>query len=219
MKKGFTLIELLIVIILILIAISLPNFLEAQVRAKVVNARAEMRGIAPAIQSYLTDWKRYPADGFELIGYSGYPEENPQIWVQLTTPVPYLSSMPVDEFHVALEDTQGNQRSEKNQTYRYYADIWRCLASGNNHVRIPGAPDECTLNAGAKGRAWPAPFDPDTAFLGAWVLYSPGPDRKHNFGEWYMHRLWNSIPALQANAPYSPTNGTMSIGDLIYWGN
>ncbi|MBW7937580.1 MAG: prepilin-type N-terminal cleavage/methylation domain-containing protein, partial [Candidatus Omnitrophica bacterium] len=37
-KAGFTLIELLIVIaiILILISIALPNFLEAQMRAKVV---------------------------------------------------------------------------------------------------------------------------------------------------------------------------------------
>jgi len=41
-KKGFTLIELLIVIaiILILIAIALPNFLEAQIRARMTRAKA-----------------------------------------------------------------------------------------------------------------------------------------------------------------------------------
>lgn len=40
-RPGFTLIELLIVIaiILILIAIALPNFLEAQIRAKVTKAK------------------------------------------------------------------------------------------------------------------------------------------------------------------------------------
>jgi prepilin-type N-terminal cleavage/methylation domain-containing protein len=72
-KDGFTLIELLIVIaiVLILIAIALPNFLEAQIRARVVNAQAEMRGIEPAVASYLQDWKRYPADGFELPPYPG----------------------------------------------------------------------------------------------------------------------------------------------------
>ena len=50
MKKGFTLIELLIVIaiILILIAIALPNFLEAQIRAKVVNSTAEMKSLESA---------------------------------------------------------------------------------------------------------------------------------------------------------------------------
>ena len=44
-RKGFTLIELLIVIaiILILIAIALPNFLEAQERARVVRANGHLR--------------------------------------------------------------------------------------------------------------------------------------------------------------------------------
>lgn len=46
-RKGFTLIELLIVIaiILILISIALPNFLEAQVRAKVANTMGELRSL------------------------------------------------------------------------------------------------------------------------------------------------------------------------------
>jgi prepilin-type N-terminal cleavage/methylation domain-containing protein len=61
MKKnsdsGFTLIELLIVIaiILILIAIALPNFLEAQMRAKVVKSRGNMRSIETAMLSLSID--------------------------------------------------------------------------------------------------------------------------------------------------------------------
>ncbi|KXK39104.1 MAG: Fimbrial protein precursor [Candidatus Hinthialibacteria bacterium OLB16] len=49
-KRGFTLIELLIVIaiILILISIALPNFLEAQMRAKVARVRSEFRSIEAA---------------------------------------------------------------------------------------------------------------------------------------------------------------------------
>lgn len=55
-KKGFTLIELLIVIaiILILIAIALPNFLEAQIRARVTKANGEMRSLATALFDYNT---------------------------------------------------------------------------------------------------------------------------------------------------------------------
>ena len=50
-------IELLIVIaiILILIAIALPNFLEAQVRAKVTASRSNMRSIEVAMHSLLID--------------------------------------------------------------------------------------------------------------------------------------------------------------------
>ncbi|MBK7496794.1 MAG: hypothetical protein IPI28_15885 [Candidatus Omnitrophica bacterium] len=51
--------ELLIVIaiILILIAIALPNFLEAQVRAKIANARGELKTLVVATESYRIDWK------------------------------------------------------------------------------------------------------------------------------------------------------------------
>lgn len=54
--KGFTLIELLIVIaiILILIAIALPNFLEAQIRARVTKANGELRSLATALFDYNT---------------------------------------------------------------------------------------------------------------------------------------------------------------------
>lgn len=62
MKKGFTLIELLIVvaIIAILAAIAVPNFLEAQVRAKVSRVKNDQRSLATGIESYYVDNNTYP---------------------------------------------------------------------------------------------------------------------------------------------------------------
>src|SRR3954453_20338717 len=63
MKKStaFTLIELLIVvaIIAILAAIAVPNFLEAQVRAKVSRVSTDMRSVTVALEAYAVDTNKY----------------------------------------------------------------------------------------------------------------------------------------------------------------
>ncbi|MCG3196213.1 MAG: prepilin-type N-terminal cleavage/methylation domain-containing protein [Candidatus Omnitrophica bacterium] len=94
--KGFTLIELLIVIaiILILIAIALPNFLEAQVRAKVARVSGDLRTVGIAMESYFVDFKVYPMDHDPD---SLYPDEYGLY--QLTSPIKYIQSLPPDVFN------------------------------------------------------------------------------------------------------------------------
>lgn len=93
-RKGFTLIELLIVvaIIAILAAIALPNFLEAQTRAKVSRVKADISSVGKCIQLYYVDNNSYPRDYFMEAG------NEMDTWAQMTTPIAYLSSMPVDIF-------------------------------------------------------------------------------------------------------------------------
>ena len=86
MKKGFTLIELLIVVAIIgiLAAIAVPNFLNAQVRAKVARVQGDFRTIATALEMYRLDNGRYIS------------RQNSLTWTgrffPLTTPVSYVSN-------------------------------------------------------------------------------------------------------------------------------
>ena len=219
--KGFTLIELLIVIaiILILISIALPNFLEAQVRAKVVNAQGELRSLETAIVSYSLDHKRHPGDGFEVGG--GDAEGNRFVYSQLTTPNTYVNSLPLAEFNAAdraVDDAGAGAgtRDSRNNVYRYYAARWRCLASGPSNGPPPGRnPGEaCEVKSG-RGIIVGYPFDPNLAYAGKWIAVSPGPDRSHGYGEWIMHKT-----SVRGGNPrvYSPTNGTVSYGDLARYG-
>ncbi len=66
-KRGFTLIELLIVVAIIgiIVAIAIPNLLNAIQRAKQKRTMADMRAIGTAAEAYAVDNNAYPpAAGF-----------------------------------------------------------------------------------------------------------------------------------------------------------
>lgn len=61
-KRGFTLIELLIVVAIIgiIVAIAIPNLLNAIQRAKQKRTMADMRAIGTAAEAYAVDFNHYP---------------------------------------------------------------------------------------------------------------------------------------------------------------
>ncbi len=61
-NKGFTLIELLIVVAIIgiIVAIAIPNLLNAIQRAKQRRTMGDIRSTATAIEAYAVDFNRYP---------------------------------------------------------------------------------------------------------------------------------------------------------------
>jgi type II secretion system protein G len=68
-SKGFTLIELLIVVAIIgiIVAIAIPNLLNAIQRAKQRRTMGDERSVATAIEAYGVDFNRYPpAAGYTL---------------------------------------------------------------------------------------------------------------------------------------------------------
>lgn len=200
MKKAFTLIELLIVvaIIAILAAIAVPNFLSAQVRAKVSRAKADMRTITNALEQYTLEWNRPLMDRPEWEEAIGQPitgVSDKFEYSKLTCPVPYISSIPPDPFTtVAAQTPLGNQR-----TRAYYG--YKVPIKGNSKAH-----DACI----AQGFTW--------------VLYSFGPT-KTNLQPESPTTSVNPLKILVGGAQgginpcplyiYDGSNGTVSFGFLI----
>lgn len=117
-QNAFTLIELLIVVAIIgiLAAIAVPNFLSAQIRAKIARNEADMRSIATALAAYQVDNNAYPFPADPLGNVLN--ESSSLNWFethaspQLTTPVSYMSTLPIDPF-------QEKQFADEVTTYHY----------------------------------------------------------------------------------------------------
>lgn len=191
-NKGFTLIELLIVvaIIAILAAIAVPNFLEAQTRAKVSRVRADMRSAATAIEAYAVDNNRYPrpvdafVEGVEW-GDDGPPFHS-RIPSHLTTPIAYITTLFHDPFDSA-NPTGGVPLNEEN--------VWRRFRYWNYDYF------NANLTYGNLG--------PNTTFrkgneaAGKYLMYSVGPDTDQaNLGASFY-------------TDYDATNGTVSAGNVF----
>lgn len=211
-RGGFTLIELLIVvaIIAILAAIAVPNFLEAQTRAKVSRAKADMRTLATAIEAYNLDHNRPPIGLVEAArtltpqnwGLGFGRNRTLKMWSQVTTPVAYISAVPDDSFRLKNYIAFDGNVSFDNPYFDY--DHFRFEPmDGNAQVALRNG-----IN---------------------WLIVSFGPDRNQgtfNPASGYPHphvvvgnlqssgaSAWTSVPA--SNGIYDPTNGTISDGHII----
>ena len=115
---GFTLIELLIVIaiILILISIALPNFMEAQLRSKFVRVKSEHKSLATALEMYRLDHRQYPY--YDAWGGGG--AYSPIIYrlIPLTTPTRYIQNVSFQDPFLAF-DAGGYEDDLSRYYYNY----------------------------------------------------------------------------------------------------
>lgn len=193
-ESSFTLIELLIVVAIIgiLAAIAVPNFLNAQLRAKVSRVYADQRSYATAMETYNLDWNNFPFERDCGCTYIQYLRG-------LTTPVSYIAN-------IKLPDPFGQPPSKFAQgcpdwagTYHYvnYSGVWGPCVYGDwgkahrAYTIMSYGPDKHQDGAEHFIRCYlmPDACGPDTPIYG---------------------NPWNLI--------YNPSNGLVSGGDIARTG-
>jgi len=193
-KKAFTLIELLIVVAIIgiLAAIAVPNFLNAQVRAKIARCKSDLRSIGMAQEQYYLDKNAYPPSHYLIL---------------LTTPVSYLSSVPTDVFPPPFEKDSGQPETMVTWTwYRYFSTPEGVNSRGTTvchdyWLYFPPflARGEAVSRSNAQGCS------------ARWYVKSFGP----NAG---MPGLWSGNNGDDFTMRYDSSNGLKSIGDIAIFG-
>lgn len=211
-ESGFTLIELLIVvaIIAILAAIAVPNFIEAQTRAKVARVQNDLRTMATALETYVIDYGQLTRDNDSDMDreYSAPDWQKANGATQLTTPIAYLTGMLKDPFTPpGAKDVTGGSADG----YRIGSGTWSYGQYGSSNRTPPDHQDA----AATMDRYGP---------VLAYVTMSPGPDIKRcRMGyKCFPYKPMGGSDQ-RAGEPdyyvdYDPTNGTVSSGDIYRFG-
>lgn len=118
-QRGFTLIEIMVVVVIIgvLGALIVPQFMDRPDQAKVVAARSDIQAIGTALEMYRLDNHHYPdtRQGLEALIKRPTGAPPPRNW----NPAGYLRKLPVDPWGHPYRYELAAARS--GQGYRLYS--------------------------------------------------------------------------------------------------
>ena len=187
-SKGFTFVELSIVvaIIAILAAIAVPTFLEAKTRAAVSRSKSELALLNMAVNSYRLEEGTYPLNA---------TPGKVDLWdlKVLTTPVVYLSRLPMDTLTTQEARGEKHARALNPIPYHYYNALQHDPQEG---LRFLHPETNTHLPGFAAALLWG--YGPASA-----LRADPGEAVTQIHPEGEVQIL-----------PYDPTNGTTSAGDI-----
>lgn len=182
-SKAFTLIELLIVVAIIgiLAAIAVPNFLNAQIRAKVARSQSDMRSLGTALEMYHLDNNQYPptpdtAANLRLARLA-----------KLTSPMAYMSSVPLDPFRQGIDPSNTNALFQpEDSAYPLwepdYADTRR---ENGTFARIPEYENQ----------------------YGSFLLHGAGPDTDYEAAQGNLLHLYDSSNGIVSGGDFYRSGG------------
>lgn len=210
---GFTLIELLIVvaIIAILAAIAVPNFLEAQTRAKVARVRADHRSIATGMEMYHIDTNKYPkcaGNNWCFATASGGPggSNNTPTLERLTTPISYMTGKAgfVDPFKA--------KGYWEGPTLTTQSSFDESDLGDNPNRGLYWYTARNAVDSAVWGQTQAHDVDPFW-----WFLQSAGPDLLYDWGWKMINGMSMDTAFNRANCGkmiYDASNGTISRGSI-----
>lgn len=141
-NKGFTLIELLVVILIIgiLLALIIPNFVLFQERARRSSVKNNMHVIQTALEAFAVDhYGNYPNEDIE---WAPYDEAGMCLWFPGGDPIGIDGEPIPGNFPVNPYDGKRYNDEDKDEEDLVYLDLYGELEPGQA-AQIRGSDDEC----------------------------------------------------------------------------